>query len=301
MMSSQINLEAYRGQGEDAQKWFTYFERWTTFMNYNEERAALALPFHLKGIAKTWYDSLSQTTQRSLDLLKTAFINRFKPTQTVDISVLTITQKHDESADEYFSRFIDSSYIRDIPEPLQISILMKGLRPSLLTLVMPKNPQSMEEMRMAMALAEQTANASARHVNVVSGEDKLHEELQFLRNQLSEVLALQSASQQPAGQTLPQPPHNWPPPQPHHQQYPQWTNNAMHRPNQHYQQRRQPVNYNQHQQSNWTCNFCGDKEYHIRNNCPAVNRRCLKCKKIGHFASECQSSRRNQNARSHVR
>ena len=48
MMINQINLEAYRGQGEDAQilKWFTYFERWSTFMNYNEERAALALPFH---------------------------------------------------------------------------------------------------------------------------------------------------------------------------------------------------------------------------------------------------------------
>ena len=45
----------------------------------------------------------------------------------------------------------------------------------------------MEEIRTAMA--EQTANASARHVNVVAGEDKLHEELQFLRNQLSEVLA----------------------------------------------------------------------------------------------------------------
>ena len=73
---------------------------------------------------------------------------------------MTITQKPDESADEYFSRFIHSSYIRDIPESLQISILMKGLSPSLLTLVMPKNPQSMEEMRTAMALAEQTANAS---------------------------------------------------------------------------------------------------------------------------------------------
>ena len=148
MMSNQINLEAYRGQGKDTQKWFTYFERWSTFMNYKEARAALVLPFHLKGITKTWYDSLSQTTQRSLDLLKTAFINRFKPTQTVDSSVLTITQKPDESADEYFSHFIDSSYIRDIPEPLQIYILMKGLRPSLLTLVMLKNPQSMDKQLM---------------------------------------------------------------------------------------------------------------------------------------------------------
>ena len=157
MMSKQINLEAYRGQGEDAQKWFTYFERWSTFMNYNEERAALAL----KGITKTWYDSLSQTTQPSLDLLRTAFINRFKPTQTVNILVLTMTQKPDESADEYFSCFIDSSYIRDIPEPLQVSILMKGLRPSLLTLVMPKNPQSMEEMRTAMGILPLSARAHA--------------------------------------------------------------------------------------------------------------------------------------------
>ena len=137
----------------------------------------------------------------------------------MDIPVLTITQKPDESADEYFSRFIDSSYIRDIPEPLQISIFMKGLPPSLLTLVMPKSPQSMEEKRTAMA--EQTANASARRVNVVAREDKLHEELQFFRNQLSEDLALQCASQQSAGQTLPQPPQNWPPPQPHHHQYSQ--------------------------------------------------------------------------------
>ena len=53
MMSKQINLEAYRGQGEDAQKWFTYFERWSTFMNYNEERAALALPFHLKRLIES--------------------------------------------------------------------------------------------------------------------------------------------------------------------------------------------------------------------------------------------------------
>ena len=98
-----------------------------------------------------------------------------------------------------------------------------------------------EEMRPAMALAEHTANASARHVNVVAREDKLHEELQFLRNQLSEVLALQSASQRPARQTLPQPPQNWPPPQPHHHQYLQWTNDAMHRTTQHYLQRRQPV------------------------------------------------------------
>ena len=55
----------------------------------------------------------------------------------MDISVLTISQKQEESADEYFSRFIESSHSREIPEQLQISILMKGLKPSLLTLAAP--------------------------------------------------------------------------------------------------------------------------------------------------------------------
>ena len=55
----------------------------------------------------------------------------------MDISVLA---KQKESAEEYFSWFIESSHLREIPEHLQISILMKGLKPSLLTLVMPKNP-----------------------------------------------------------------------------------------------------------------------------------------------------------------
>ena len=43
---------------------------------------------------------------------------------------------------------------------------MKGLKPTLLTLVLPKNPQTLEEMRQAVVLAEQTTNASAsRSVN----------------------------------------------------------------------------------------------------------------------------------------
>ena len=71
-----------------------------------------------------------------MDLLKTAF-PKF-------ISVLTITRNH--FADEYFSGLLTAAIQWDIPEALQISVLMKGLCSSLLTLVTPKNPQSMKEM-----------------------------------------------------------------------------------------------------------------------------------------------------------
>ena len=72
-MNIQINLDSFKGQGEDANKWLTYFERWAAFMNMNGDRAAMAMPFYLRRIAKTWFDSLSEATQVNLDLLKTAF------------------------------------------------------------------------------------------------------------------------------------------------------------------------------------------------------------------------------------
>ena len=85
-------------------------------MNMTHDRAALALPFHLKDIAKTWYESLTEAIQNSLMLLKAAFLNRFKPAKMVDISVLTICQKCKETTEEYFCRFIDSNYAKDILE-----------------------------------------------------------------------------------------------------------------------------------------------------------------------------------------
>ena len=66
---------------------------------------ALAMPCHLKGIAKTWYISLSSHTQQSMNLLQSAFLNRFKSSNNVSISVLTISKKQDETTEDYFSRF----------------------------------------------------------------------------------------------------------------------------------------------------------------------------------------------------
>ena len=68
-MNIHIHLENFKGQGEDPNKWFTHFERWAAFMDMNGDRAAMALPFYLRGIAKTWFDSLSEATQVNLNFL----------------------------------------------------------------------------------------------------------------------------------------------------------------------------------------------------------------------------------------
>ena len=84
----------------------------------------------------------------------------------MDISVLTIAQWSDQSAEAYYASFTESSHAKEVLENLQVSTLMKGLKPTISTLVLPKNPQTLEEMRQAMVHAEQTTNASAsRSVN----------------------------------------------------------------------------------------------------------------------------------------
>ena len=319
IMNSHIQLDSFKGQGEDPAKWFSYFEKYAMFNNLKDERAALAMPFHLKGIAKTWYDSLSGHTQQSMNLLKAAFLNRFKTTNNVDISVLTISQKQEESAEEYFSRFIESSHSREIPEQLQISILMKGLKPSLLTLVMPKNPGTLEDMRQAMVLAEQTTNASAAKA-VNSIDSSLQKEIQCLRNQLSEVLALQSSKENISSpQTYAEPrrgPQSYPSPCPptklpentYPHNYNDWHHPAYsgaQPPRQHWSNRppvgrqtfenRSFQNRNsyqsrpqyQAQHMGWKCEYCGSHRYHIRDRCPASGQKCYKCGKIGHFKYEC--------------
>ena len=79
----------------------------------------------------------------------------------MDISVLTIAQWSEVYAEAYYASFVESSYAKVALQNLQVSILMKGLKPTLLTLVLPKKPQTLEEMRQAMVHAEHTTNASA--------------------------------------------------------------------------------------------------------------------------------------------
>ena len=75
--------------------------------------------------------------------------------------------------------YIDTNHAKDIPEALQVSILMEGVKSELISLVMPKNPQTLEEMRQAKVLAEQTTSASkTKSVSALSHENSLHAEIQ---------------------------------------------------------------------------------------------------------------------------
>ena len=57
------------------------------------------MPFHLKGVAKIWFDSIQAAKQTSLRLLREAFVARFKPQSNIYISMLSLAQKAKESVE----------------------------------------------------------------------------------------------------------------------------------------------------------------------------------------------------------
>ena len=65
--NTHIHLESFKGQGEDPEKWFNYFERYCQYHNLNADRAALSMP---PDVAKIWLDSLQASTQTSHSLLR---------------------------------------------------------------------------------------------------------------------------------------------------------------------------------------------------------------------------------------
>ena len=102
---------------------------------------------------------------------------------------LTRGKRPNELAEEYYSRFVEWSHAKEILETCKFQILMKGIKPTLSTLSIPKNPQTLEDTRQAMVLAEQTNNASgSRSVNSI--DSLLRNEIMCLRNRLSEVSAI---------------------------------------------------------------------------------------------------------------
>ena len=129
---------------------------------------------------------------------------------------------------------------------------------------MPQNPQTPEELRQAMVLAEQTHKATVSKPSVASTDTTLTDEIRSLRSQLSEVQAIQS-QQQPTRshqQMNPGAP-NHQPLQTHQRQtnYQRQSNTE-----QGYQRQQQP--------NGWKCNFCGGKRFHNRSSCPASNQIC---------------------------
>ena len=80
--SNKLCLKPERFTGiteEDANRWLDFYERIATINDWTAELQLRSFPLYLKGVAGSWFLTLTEDIKTDLARLKTAFKDRFAP------------------------------------------------------------------------------------------------------------------------------------------------------------------------------------------------------------------------------
>ncbi|CAG2230476.1 unnamed protein product [Mytilus edulis] len=132
--------------------WVRQFIRWKNLQKISDEQACYALPFYLEGAAKTWFEGLAEPIQTNFDQLTTALKDRFKNTYEDDDILLA--QLPTEKAVEFLDRLQIKANNQNIPEHLLLRIAKKGFQASLKSIIVQRDPKTIDELRTAAIIAE---------------------------------------------------------------------------------------------------------------------------------------------------
>ena len=141
---------------------------WNTFQSYVEinhmtdAEAIAAFPFYLQQNQKEWFFQLPEQKRVSLDALKLAFLDRFKPQVPFNIEIWDLTQQTNETVETYIQRVRQLATDSGVQEDFLTARTMRGMLPRIATIVMPQSPATMEELRQKGNLAEITVRVTSQ-------------------------------------------------------------------------------------------------------------------------------------------
>ena len=149
------------------------------------------MPFCLKGHALTWYNAQTPETKADQDALTEAMENRFNGSDglNADMALLSLSKLPNESCNNFFTRILKVTSYKDYPESLVTGIALKVLSGPIKQIVMPQNHKTLEDLRLAAILAEQTVLSTTASVASVSVEDITKRVLDAVTDKPSEVMA----------------------------------------------------------------------------------------------------------------
>ena len=129
---------------ENSNKWLDKFERYANLAQANNEGRCTLLGLLLTGIAETWFNSLPNDTKTKYDNLRVAFRDKFvnAPASLMQrqLSTLQRVQQPSESVDAYFTEARAKLIAHNFPEELCITLLLKGLRADIQSVVLQHQP-----------------------------------------------------------------------------------------------------------------------------------------------------------------
>ena len=276
-MASSITLDKFYGAASNANLWFEDFERYNKYFQINDERALNGFPFHLQGAATQWLRSLPPNKKDTLAHLKTAFLEDFATQQSDRIRVFSDCQKDNETVVEFLTRLQIGGQSLELSDSVMRDLALKGLKQKVRGIVTQHDPKTFAEVKRRATLAEESMKDDPKDEMFAKFMDYMKAATLTPSPQNTDVNATTG----------------------------KWTprDSEVRRDARYESPRggrrtgyggRQSGGYRQPTESSdnaqyASCNNCGSKYCFTKPSCPARNKKCRKCHRIGHFARKCNS------------
>lgn len=107
----------------------------------SEAVAINTLPFYLAGAAEIWFFSLDNSLKTSLESIRQAIHNRFKPSSRHNLQLMDVKQKDTESVEDFIHRVTSLTNDRAVDQDWLITVIMNGLKEDLSMEVIKADPR----------------------------------------------------------------------------------------------------------------------------------------------------------------
>lgn len=280
-MANHIRPATFAGDaGCRADVWLKEYESFVRLTRIPEENKALYLQFYLDGKAKKWYQALPDTTKQNYDVLVEELKRRFNGDDGLGhgFGLWALNMLPGESAEDYISRVNSFNMGGNVPENILVGAAMKGLSVDLQRIVMPQRITTLDELRVAVLLAERTLMNTGASVNVAKVRapeyDSLSVQVQKLADELRDLKSQMVNTDQPQPRSAPMT---------YSRQRGQYRNQQM------------QANQRSNGQQTYACRNCRGMVSHSLKHCPAYNQKCSYCGLLHHTELVCEKKERELN------
>ncbi|XP_078321230.1 uncharacterized protein LOC111115713 isoform X1 [Crassostrea virginica] len=148
-----VTLTKFDGR-TSAIQWWLKFMAFIQLQAMSSQQAILSLPFYLTGAAEAWFATLSNEAKASVESIRQAFHDRFRPTSAHNFQLMDVRQGSEETVDDFIFRVSSLTTDHPIDEGWLVTAVVKGLRPRLNAVVIQADPKTLEGVRQEASKAE---------------------------------------------------------------------------------------------------------------------------------------------------
>jgi len=300
----------YKGTAtEDVETWLRHFLNYCAYKDYTEAKKLNLFKLLLTGSAAIWLETLPSDITDSWGNLQTAFLTRYSTPELMRFKSardwLNRKQGPSESADDFVASMQRLAKSIGADDQMTRFAILNGLRPEIATYVIQRQPTNVKELLDAARIGEMCVIKPETDSTVTTQIAQVQDQLRQLTAKLetsraSTVMSVEQRLRAPSskrvhlvdGRTARYDTRDCSPRR--------YVHDYRHdyRHDQDYDNNRQPnvfVRSSSHEaQPREQCSKCGLRVHHSLHDCPAINKECFKCARMGHLARVCTSDRQTE-------